>query len=75
MGVLKTLWGLLVDDARLAFILVFTLIAAFLFSRMNWSLVAAVAIWVGLLAALWSSTEHQLKLRRTRVRRTRNPNS
>lgn len=65
MGILKTLWGLLVDDARLAFILGITLIAAFLFSQINWPLVAAVVIWAGLLAALWFSTEHQLKLKRT----------
>ena len=68
MGILKTLWGLLVDDARLAFILGITLIAAFLFSQVNLPLVAAVVIWAGLLAALWSSTEHQLKLKRAQDR-------
>ena len=70
MGILKTLWGLLVDDGRLASILGLTLIVAFLFSRVNLPLVAAVVIWAGLLAALWSSTEHQLKLKRTRDRNT-----
>lgn len=68
MSVLKILWGLLVDDARLVFTLGISLIAAFLFSRLSWPLVAAIAIWVGLLAALWASTDHQLKLKRTRDR-------
>ena len=63
MGILKTLWGLLVDDVRLALVLGSALILAFGLRQAGLSLVAAVVLWIGLLGALWFSIEHQLKLR------------
>lgn len=63
MRVLKVLWGLLVDDGRLASILVVSLIVAFVVALAGLKLIAAVVIWLGLIISVWVSVEHQLKLK------------
>lgn len=60
MAVLKVIWGLLVDDARLATGLVITLLVAYLLSQANLHLLGAIVIWAGLIVSLWVSVEHQL---------------
>lgn len=64
MGVLKKLWGLLVDDGRLASILVLSLIVAFGVSRAGLTFAAAIVIWLGLIVSVWVSVDHQLQLKR-----------
>lgn len=64
MGVFKTLWGLLVDDRRLASIIVVSLIVAFGVSRAGLALMAALVIWLGLIVSLWVSVDHQLQIKR-----------
>lgn len=61
MNALKTLWGLVYDDARLVVTLIAALAAALLLSLAHQPLLAAVAIWLGLIIALWVSIEHELK--------------
>lgn len=59
--VLQVLWGLLVDDIRLASILILALmlsVSAVVVHRVH---LAAYIIWIGLLVSLWVSVEHQLK--------------
>ncbi|MFC5452452.1 hypothetical protein [Paenibacillus aestuarii] len=64
MKVLSTLWGLLVDDGRLASILVIAIIiSAVLTNALNLPLAGAVVLWAGLLVSLFYSIEHQLRLK------------
>lgn len=63
MKVLKVLWGLLVDDGRLASILVISLVVAYIVSLAGVKWLAALVIWLGLIVSLWVSIEHQLKLK------------
>jgi len=64
MKVLKVAWGLLVDDGRLASLLVIALIVAAIVSRVLHSgLLAAVIIMLGLVVSIWVSVEHQLQLK------------
>jgi hypothetical protein len=62
MRVLKVLWGLLVDDGRLASILVLSLVAAYLISAVGLKTLAAGVIWLGLVMSVLVSVEHQLRL-------------
>lgn len=68
MKALKVLWGLLVDDARLASILLISLVVAFIVSLMGMKLLGAIIIWVGLVVSVWASVEHQLKLKLSKMR-------
>ena len=68
MRALRTLWGLLFDDARLVCTLAVALIAAAVLSRAGQALPAAVVIWAGLILSLWFSTGHQLRLKRAKDR-------
>jgi len=61
--VLKKLWGLLVDDGRLATILVVALVVAYVISASGQHLIGAIVIWLGLIIALWVSVDHQLRLK------------
>lgn len=63
MKVLKKLWGLLVDDGRLATILVVALVVAYIISASGQHLIGAIVIWLGLIIALWVSVDHQLRLK------------
>ncbi|MFY4776176.1 hypothetical protein [Metabacillus sp. RGM 3146] len=63
MKVLSTLWGLIVDDGRLASILIGCLVISCLLSLFGQSLIAAFVIWAGLLISLWVSIQHQLQLK------------
>ncbi|MCL6453958.1 MAG: hypothetical protein K6T78_10155 [Alicyclobacillus sp.] len=64
MKVVKVLWGLLVDDGRLAISLVVGLVIAYILrSAAHLPLVASILIWVSLIFALWFSIEHQLRLK------------
>lgn len=63
MKVLKKLWGLLVDDGRLASILVISLIVAYIVSRLGQHTIGAIVIWVGLIVSLWVAVGHQLRLK------------
>ncbi len=63
MKVLKTLWGLLVDDGRLAWTLVIGLVISRVVSMvLRLEFIGALIIWISLIAALIVSVEHQLKL-------------
>jgi hypothetical protein len=68
MRVLKIIWGLLVDDARLASILVLSLVIAFVLSLAGLKSIAAIVIWLGLVISLWISIDHQLKLKLKKLR-------
>ncbi|KPV42310.1 hypothetical protein [Alicyclobacillus ferrooxydans] len=64
MKVLKTLWGLLVDDGRLAWTLVIGLVISAVVSMvLRLEFIGALIIWISLVAALIISVEHQLKLK------------
>ena len=63
MHILKTIWGLLVDDIRLASILVISLVIGCVVSLVHDSQLGAYVIWAGLIVSLWISIEHQLKLK------------
>jgi|GEM_PF-5354930 len=63
MKALKVLWGLLVDDGRLASILVIALIVAFICAQAGLHFIAGVVIWLGLIVSVWTSVGHQLRLR------------
>ena len=64
MTVLKTLWGLLVDDGRLAWTLVIGLVISAVVSMvLHLQFVGALIIWISLIAAIIISVEHQLKLK------------
>lgn len=64
MKVLSTLWGLLVDDGRLAWTLVIALILAAVASLLlRLEMVGSIIIWLGLILSLVISVEHQLKLK------------
>jgi len=64
MKVLSTLWGLLVDDGRLASILVIAIIiSAVLTNALSLPLSGAIVLWAGLLVSLFFSIEHQLRLK------------
>jgi len=63
MKVLGTLWGLLVDDGRLASILVIALLLAALVSHLGHPTVGSILIWLGLIVSLFVSIEHQLTLK------------
>lgn len=63
MKVIKVIWGLLVDDGRLATTLIVALIIAFGLSKANQPLLAGIIIWLGLIVSLWYSIEHQLQLK------------
>lgn len=62
MKVIRKLWGLLVDDGRLASILMIALILASGVSfLLHHRTIAAGLIWLGLIVSLVVSVEHQLK--------------
>lgn len=63
MKVLKVLWGLLVDDGRLASILVLSLVVAYFVSILGYKMLAGGVIWLGLVVAVVVSVEHQLQLK------------
>jgi len=63
MKILRVLWGLLVDDARLGFILVVSLVIGDVVARAGFQTVAALVIWAGLVGSLWVSVNHQLRLK------------
>jgi len=64
MKVFSTLWGLLVDDGRLAWILLVALILAAIASLLaHLASAGAVLIWLGLIVSLIISVEHQLRIR------------
>lgn len=64
MKVLSTLWGLLVDDGRLAWtLLVFLAVSAILSRVAHLPFIGAVTIWLGLMASLVFSVEHQLRIK------------
>lgn len=63
MSVLKVIWGLLVDDGRLASVLCGALVVAYVFSAAGQSMAGAIVIWAGLIVSLWFSIEHQLRLK------------
>ena len=62
MKILSTLSGLIIDDRRLAGILILFLILAWASSYfLHQKLLAAGLIGAGLLLSLWFSVTHQLK--------------
>ncbi|SDM82305.1 hypothetical protein SAMN04487897_101161 [Paenibacillus sp. yr247] len=61
--VLNIIWGLFVDDARLAITLVISLAASALVSKMGYPFIGTICLWAGLLLALFISIEHQLFLK------------
>lgn len=64
MKMLSTLWGLLVDDGRLAWTLLTFLIVAAICSRVvNLPFLASLIIWLGLIVSVVFSVEHQLRLK------------
>ncbi len=65
MKVIKKLWGLLYDDARLVLTLVVALLLSLLLKLINLPTIAAIAIWLGLVVSLWISIEHELSLKRS----------
>jgi hypothetical protein len=63
MKVLTTIWGLLVDDGRLASILMLSIILAWGLSQFGQPTLAAIAICAGLVVSLAVSIEHQLNIK------------
>jgi hypothetical protein len=63
MKVLSALWGLLVDDGRLASILMLSIILAWGLSQFGQPILAAIVIMAGLVVSLAVSIEHQLNLK------------
>jgi hypothetical protein len=63
MKVLSTLWGLIVDDGRLASILLLSIILAWGLSQFGQPILAAIAMMAGLVVSLAVSIEHQLNLK------------
>lgn len=63
MNVLKTLWGLLVDDGRLASILVVGILLAAISAVLHHHTIAAGILWLSLMVSLWVSVSHQLRLK------------
>lgn len=64
MKVLSTLWGLLVDDGRLAWtLLIFLAVAAILSRVAHLPFVGSLMIWLGLIVSVVFSVEHQLRLK------------
>ncbi len=69
MKVLHTLWGLLVDDRRLASILMIALLLSAISSLvLREFFLGAVLIWGGLIVSLVVSVEHQLKLKMKKLK-------
>lgn len=64
MRFLKKALGLVVDDARLVGVLALFLLAAFLLHVAGQPLLAAVAIWLGLIVSLTVSVSHELRLKK-----------
>ena len=65
MKVIKKLWGLLYDDARLVMGLIVALLLSLLLKLINLPTFAAIVIWLGLVVSLWISIEHELSLKRS----------
>ena len=64
MKVLSILWGLLVDDGRLAWTLLVFLAVAGVISRVaHLPFVGSLMIWLGLIVSIIFSVEHQLSLK------------
>lgn len=61
--VLKIIWGLFVDDARLVITLVITVAASAFVSTSGYPFFGMVCLWLGLLLALFISIEHQLHVK------------
>ncbi len=62
MKVLKALWGLIVDDGRMAAILVLNLVgASLIFKLTHFGAVAVLMIWMGPVISLVVAVEHQLR--------------
>ena len=60
MKAIKTLVGLIYDDARLVITLALALVLALMLRLAHQPLLAAMVIWLGLIIALWVSIEHEL---------------
>ncbi len=65
MKVIKKLWGLLYDDARLVMGLIVALLLSLLLKLINLPTFAAIVIWLGLVVSLWISIEHELSKKRS----------
>lgn len=64
MKVLSTLWGLLVDDRRLASILILAIVISVIVSNtFGQPLLGALILWAGLIVSLFVSIEHQLRIK------------
>jgi hypothetical protein len=63
LKILSTLWGLLVDDGRLASILLLSIVIGWCLSRFQQPFLAAIVIWAGLIVSLAVSIEYQLNLK------------
>lgn len=61
--VLNTIWGLFVDDARLAITIVISVATSAFVSTLGYPFVGMVCLWVGHLLALFISIEHQLHVK------------
>jgi hypothetical protein len=62
--VLSTLWGLLVDDRRLASILILAIVISVIVSNtFGQPLLGALILWAGLIVSLFVSIEHQLRIK------------
>jgi hypothetical protein len=68
MKVLSTLWGLIIDDGRLASTLIGCLIISWGSSLAGQPLIGAFIIWAGLLVSLWFSINHQVQLKLSKKR-------
>lgn len=69
MKAFKVLLGLLVDDGRLASILMISLVVAYAVSTIGHApakLAAAGIIWLGLILSLWISVRHELRSKLTK---------
>ncbi|MBP1967109.1 hypothetical protein [Paenibacillus aceris] len=64
MKIISTLWGLLVDDGRLASILVLAIVVSAVVTNLfQLQLVGAIVIWAGIVVSLFVSIQHQLSLK------------
>lgn len=64
MKALRTLWGLLVDDGRLASIIVVAVILSAGASLIgHFTRLGAIILWLGLIISLVISVEHQLNVK------------
>lgn len=62
MKVFSKLWGLIIDDVRLAGTLILALILAFVFAKTHENVPAIVVIWGGLILSFIWSIMYQVRL-------------